>query len=90
MRTGSSTVRKYWAVAHDGTVQTSAYSTLTAFPFQLVAIDPTGIKDLDDKKRTLDDGTPNADGIYDTSGKRMFSPLNKAVYIKNGKKILVK
>lgn len=52
--------------------------------------DPTGIKDLKDSK-DLDDFGDLRGGIYDLSGRKVASgQLKHGVYVKDGKKVLVK
>ncbi len=90
LRTGTTSSRKYWGVESDGSVNTSVSTTLSAFPFQLIALDETGVLPIDNGqwiKGTWIDGT-----YYDLSGRQMVNgkwlngKLQKGIYIHNGKK----
>ena len=93
IHTGSTTsTRKYWDVASDGSVQTSATTTLTAFPFQLIFVgNAVGIES---PKNEMDNRT----NIYDLNGRYVtYSTVDilgslkeKGIYIINSKKVMVK
>ena len=60
---------------------------------QLTPEDPTGIKDLKDLKDVKDvkDLRDLREGIYDLSGRKVAdTQLKSGIYIKEGKKVLVK
>ena len=92
LRTGSSSARKYWDVAADGTVLTATSTSLDAFPFELVPVSSTGIEDvrmetMNDEKVTVRNG---AGVVYDLLGRSLAPrPLAKGIYVINGKKVVI-
>ena len=82
LSTGSISSRKYWDAEADGVVNTSASTTLTEFPFQLVPIgDGTGIRQIENERMTNG-------GCFDVGGRRVVNP-RQGLYIINGNKVVV-
>lgn len=83
IHTGSTaSTRKFWNVTPTGTVLTNATTTLTTFPFQLIALaDDVGIKSPVLKAEE------NASTTFDLSGRRA-NKVGKGIYILKGKKIV--
>ena len=85
----SASSRKYWDVAADGSVETSATTTLVSLPFQLIPYsDEVGIRSMDNGQWTMDNW---GGAVYDLSGRQIAKgDYKRGLYIVNGKKILVK
>ena len=73
---------KYWMVEDDGSLNTSN-TNLTTFPFRLIPLQADGIGKVDNERA-------EADAMFDLSGKKAAERLPRGVYIKNGKKVIVK
>ncbi len=73
---------KYWMVEDDGSLNTSN-TNLTTFPFRLIPLQADGIGKVDNERA-------EADAMFDLSGKKVAERLPRGVYIKNGKKVIVK
>ena len=83
VKSGSTT--KYWDITADGAILTSATTSLTGFPFELIPLsDHTAVSPL------TADGN-KADAIYNLQGQRLSGrPSARGVYIINGRKVLIK
>ena len=88
IHTGSSvSSRKYWDVAADGAVLTSAATKLTAVPFQLI---PVGSEDGILQVNTETNRTSKGK-LFDLSGRQIANKkLARGIYIVDGKKIIIK
>ena len=83
----SASTHKYWDVAADGSVQTSATTTLTALPFQLIPVgNSDAISDIDNGQLKNSNWT---DAVFDLTG-RKSQHLRKGIFIKNHKKFFIK
>ncbi|MCR5181208.1 MAG: alginate lyase family protein [Bacteroidaceae bacterium] len=78
IHTSTTSNGKYWDVADDSSILTAAANTLTAFPFQLIAVGS------EDGLKTLTRPSVQ-ETLYDLSGRQITSP-RKGVYIQKGKK----
>ena len=83
VKAGSTT--KYWDITTDGAILTSATTSLTGFPFELIPLsDHTAVSTL-----TADGNKTGA--IYNLQGQRLSGrPSARGVYIINGRKVLIK
>ena len=85
---------KYWDVTTDGSLQTDAATTLTTFPFQLIAVETyDGIGEVSNE--FINSESLNSKFIYDLSGRRISvssipDGLPRGVYVIKGKKVAIK
>ncbi len=77
---------KYWGRDTDCAINTNIGGTLADYPFEFIYIQPaTGIQTLH-----AEENTPAPTAIYDLTGRRLTSIPSKGIYIRNGKKIIIR
>ncbi len=78
--------RKYWETKEDGSLVFDKVKELDEYPFELI---PVG--DVDGIENISAFGDMNEGGVYDLMGRKMNgNRLSGGIFIKNGKKIVVK
>ena len=87
LHTGATTATyKFWGLDENGTIQTAATNALTAYPFQLIPYDPTGVQELS----PIPSNTSAKAPWYDLSGRPASAlPSHPALRIVGGRKVLI-
>ena len=98
----TASTQRFWSVNDEGTIVINQTTTLSDFPFLLIPIGPwDGIRGIEEGERNGADSQssmPHSQYIYDLSGRRVaalsnssVSPvLPKGVYIRNGRRIVIR
>lgn len=82
--TTTNNVDSYVTVAESGLIDMKGSSKFTGYPFEVLRVDPTGIKDI----VGISPAAAGSKGVYNLQGQRVQTMQRGRIYIVDGKKVM--